>query len=88
MLSALLALAGKGNKRRDSFRSTGYMVGGGLMGDDESVWEASVLVLNVATYRCVVPSEGSDVCALIPTWSILACFRCSSRMGRSCNIWY
>lgn len=53
MLSALLALAGKGNKRRDSLRSSAHMVGGGLMGDDESVWEASVLVLNVATYRYV-----------------------------------
>lgn len=53
MLSALLVLAGKGNKRRDPLRSSAHMVGGGLMSDDESVWEASVLVLNVATYRYV-----------------------------------
>lgn len=75
MLSVLLALAGKGNKRKDLRRGSTYMTGGALMGDDETVWEASVLVLNVATYRYVAGAKRLGLRSLKKLLSLVACSR-------------
>ncbi|KAJ9111471.1 hypothetical protein QFC22_006498 [Naganishia vaughanmartiniae] len=75
MLSPLLALAGKGSKSRDPLKGIGRISSGSLMGDDDSVWETSVLLLNVATFSMfpllIKDGQTLQYCVLTLLWNHL-----------------
>ncbi|KAJ9094075.1 hypothetical protein QFC21_006176 [Naganishia friedmannii] len=75
MLSPLLALAGKGSKSRNPVKGIRRITSGSLMGDDDSVWETSVLLLNVATFSIfpllIKDGQTLQYCVLALLWNHL-----------------